>query len=733
MTKDKESDTRPLPRLLSALREASRMAAAWLFGSRGWKGLWVWIKAAALQRAGLFDPAWYLETYPDVKEAGVDPAEHYVRHGLKEGRLPMAPDMRGNAVRPNVVLLVHYLKWSVHYLKWGLRHLKSTKEEDGIKNTAPIAIGRSIDNLPALSALARHRSVTLLSPWHVAAVRSVRNLSEIGPLPAVTISVVLYNSAKWLPTFLESILRSTYPLRSIDLIFVDHGSTDETFKSLQEFSDQHSGLFRNVAVLTRKNDGYGSGNDAAIRMSNTEFVLVTNVDVEFHPNMLAILVQVALIDESRIACWEPMQVPFEHPKFYDPVTLQTNWCSHACILFRRQAYLEAGGYETRLFMYGEDVELSYRFRALGCLLRYVPFARIRHHIRLDDKAVRPLQLSGSLAANVLLRHRYGHDFDAEAGELLLEQLGVRSFNNETEERRTAIDCAIRTVNLYRHAFASSRLRGEAKFPFNGFDYDLVRRGALHRNETDLPDTTLPKVSIITRTMSDRCWLLREAIASVLNQTYPYIEHVVCEDRSNEAENLIKEVNRIYGTRIVYCRSDKGGRSAAGNVGLSVATGDFLLFLDDDDLLFADHIEILVQALRAAPTAAGAYSVAWTLKTDIRKATKTYTEDFPDLIQSHLKPFDRERLFVQNFAPIQAVLFKKEAYEKFGGFHEDMELLEDWNLWCRYSQLGDFIYVDKLTSLYRVPKNPADHAGRQHSLERAYDAARRRNFSDCSNP
>jgi hypothetical protein len=56
--------------------------------SRWWHQLWVKHQAAALMRAGLFDSAWYLEKYPDVKSAGVDPAEHYVRYGAREGRLP---------------------------------------------------------------------------------------------------------------------------------------------------------------------------------------------------------------------------------------------------------------------------------------------------------------------------------------------------------------------------------------------------------------------------------------------------------------------------------------------------------------------------------------------------------------------------------------------------------------------------------------------------------------------
>lgn len=43
---------------------------------------------AALRRCGLFDPEWYLATYPDIADSGVDPAEHYLRHGAAEGRDP---------------------------------------------------------------------------------------------------------------------------------------------------------------------------------------------------------------------------------------------------------------------------------------------------------------------------------------------------------------------------------------------------------------------------------------------------------------------------------------------------------------------------------------------------------------------------------------------------------------------------------------------------------------------
>jgi hypothetical protein len=91
LLKDRENEARAIRRSVAAVLEANRAAIAPWFGrSRWWDRLWVKRQAVALTRAGLFDPAWYLEKYPDVKKAGIDPAEHYVRHGAGEGRLPRA-------------------------------------------------------------------------------------------------------------------------------------------------------------------------------------------------------------------------------------------------------------------------------------------------------------------------------------------------------------------------------------------------------------------------------------------------------------------------------------------------------------------------------------------------------------------------------------------------------------------------------------------------------------------
>ncbi len=69
-----------------------------------------------------------------------------------------------------------------------------------------------------------------------------------------------------------------------------------------------------------------------------------------------------------------------------------------------------------------------------------------------------------------------------------------------------------------------------------------------------------------------------------------------------------------------------------------------------------------------------------------------------------------------------IIVTKSLYQRFGGFAEDMEQLEDWNLWTRYTMFDDFVQLRKLTSKYRVPADVVVVADRQQKLDFAYKDA-----------
>ncbi len=166
-----------------------------------------------------------------------------------------------------------------------------------------------------------------------------------------------------------------------------------------------------------------------------------------------------------------------------------------------------------------------------------------------------------------------------------------------------------------------------------------------------------------------------------------------------------------------------GRARAGNLALAAARGEWLNFLDDDDVLFADHVEVLLDAVRERGLK-GAYGLSWETHTHVIDGTSGRLAEIAHITQ-HRQPFDRLTLWHHNYLPIQAVLFHRSLYETYGGFAEDMDQLEDWNLWTRYSLEHEFVLVEKTTSKYRVPAGAKEAAGRQELLDLAYrDAVER---------
>ncbi|NRA99188.1 MAG: glycosyltransferase family 2 protein [Rhodobacteraceae bacterium] len=567
----------------------------------------------------------------------------------------------------------------------------------------------------------RSRRGVLGAEWHKAFVAALQDTGR-DIYPEITVSLVTYNSEKWLDGFFASLLAQAYPLDKINLIVVDNGSTDGTLDALASWLDGNKARFASADLVRQSNVGFGMGHDVALRQSTDAYVLVTNVDLVLPQDALTTLVRAAEADREDVASWEMRQSPYEHPKYYDPVTLETSWSSHACILIRRSAYIDVGGYEERIFMYGEDVELSYRFRGAGYVTRYVPQAAVTHFVDFEDAGERPSQFAGSVAANVLLRHRYGDAATVADGMQNLSNLVATTQN---AQRCAALETAQTQIAKDAGHFASTKLPTvPAHFPFNGFDYDVTRQGhAVVLDNAEIVDP--PLVSVITRTHGPNTRLLEEALLSVGHQTYSNIEHIIVEDRTDYAEATVKRAQYLARPSLRYLKSGGAGRSAAGNAGLAAATGTYALFLDNDDLLFADHIEILVRSLLNTANAPAAYALSWEVPTFYDQGGN-YREAAPVSKLGQSRKFSAKALQKQNFLPIQSVLFKRELFNRFGGFDEDIDFLEDWNLWYRYAQAGDFLHVAKTTSMYRVPGDQVFRAARESGMEDARAQVRRAN-------
>ena len=524
------------------------------------------------------------------------------------------------------------------------------------------------------------------------------SLPDPSSLPLLDISVVTFNSARWVDGFVASLLGQRYPPDKIRLIVVDHGSTDDTAGRLEDAARRHGAGLRGFEIHRRPNRGFGAGHNFALRRSETPLALVSNVDIEFEPDALVRAVAQAQTDAADVVSWEFRQKPYEHPRYYDPVTLETQCSSHACVLLRRSAVAEVGGYDERIFMYGEDIELSFRLRDRGYRLAYSPGAVVWHYWYDPADPVKPLQFFGSRLADAYIRLRYGSAADIRAIPDRFARLWRETAWMPARQALFARTAASLLANA--PFFLFRRRRSRIPFPFSGDQYALEREGAFCacRKEADGAGALL--VSVIVRTARGRRPWLQECLATILNQTYPHIEIALVEAGSMTLEEEAARWRAASAAPVVYDATADPSPAAAANRGLALASGRLLMIVDDGALLFADHVESLVSELGAHPDSRAACAFAW------RAAAKRAAEGECFVETAHAKPpgcrppFDPSAFGGEGPFPNQAVLFRRELYEALGGLNPAAGAACDVEFWTRCREAGDFAFVEKTTSITR---------------------------------
>jgi GT2 family glycosyltransferase len=536
----------------------------------------------------------------------------------------------------------------------------------------------------------------------------------------VDISIVTFQpDFPLLAQLLDSLSEPTAEPVARHLFIQDNSPDPEVAVKLVALAQlQPGGAFARVDVkYSGTNLGFGRAHNANAARGTAALLLVLNQDCVLEPGVLDALVESAARDPEDIAAWELRQIPYEHPKMYDPVSLDTPWASAAALLLRRKAFHAVGGFEPRIFMYGEDVDLSWRLRAKGWRVVYRPKLAVVHRTYREAGEVKPLQVFGGVATNLALRARYGGLLRTLEGLAMLtaEILAPRSFPG----RRRGLAKAGAGFLWRWPYFAWTRVAPTARFRphFSGWGYEVRRDGAFFAfaSRRDPRAAPRPLVSILIRTVDRSAWL-REALQSCANQTYENLEVVVIEDGPERSRAIVDEFQDRLAIRY-RATGERVGRARAGNIALAEARGEWLNFLDDDDLFFADHVEVLVDALERQKVA-GAYSLAWETQTEFLDKQHAHYQEILHITR-HYQRFDRLTLWHHNYLPIQAVMFNRRLFEQHGGFAEEMDQLEDWNLWTRYTLEDDFVLVEKTTSKYRVPANAHIAAERQALLDRAY--------------
>ena len=184
---------------------------------------------------------------------------------------------------------------------------------------------------------------------------------------------------------------------------------------------------------------------------------------------------------------------------------------------------------------------------------------------------------------------------------------------------------------------------------------------------------MPRVSIIIPTYNQAS-LLREAIDSVVNQTFTDFELIIVDDGS--ADETEEVVHSMTDSRLRYLKQPNKGPCAARNTGIQAATGDFVAFLDHDDLFLPEKISLQMAVIDNDPSVGLVYSLFYSIRN--RGPRKLQGQCYP--------PGSRELPESPKILP-STMLVQRLWLERIGGFDESMSVAADRDLTWRLCMAG----------------------------------------------
>jgi glycosyltransferase involved in cell wall biosynthesis len=208
--------------------------------------------------------------------------------------------------------------------------------------------------------------------------------------------------------------------------------------------------------------------------------------------------------------------------------------------------------------------------------------------------------------------------------------------------------------------------------------------------TAAPDMVAsPLVSVVIPAYNARRWLA-SAVDSVLTQTYQSVEIIVVDDGSTDGTAGF--VASRYPD-IVLLRQANRGLSAARNAGLDAARGDFVQFLDADDVLLPAKLEKQVALLQERTSLAGVYCDFQYLESDGGRTASGFDEVGDDRVL--------RSLLRRNFIVAHAPLLRTAVVRAQNGFDESLTACEDYDLWLRLAAAGHVLQgLREVLVLYR---------------------------------
>ena len=358
--------------------------------------------------------------------------------------------------------------------------------------------------------------------------------------PTVSIYIPAYNAKKTIDRAIQSALDQTY--RDFDIVVCNDGSTDGTGEHLDMMYSDHP----KIQIIHQANGGIGSASNACIRAARGLYILQLDSDDELLPDAIETLLP-EIQKDPQIGCvygrhykWNQQKDTLEEAWYYPTFTRERmlhGMIVHHPRMFRKRDWSRVGGFSETL-LNAVDYDFFQKLSEVG---------EIEFHDHLLYKYALHEQSTSISKSKVQTENTFLTMKNA------LERMGLMEWNVVKD-----------------HSYSGPRA---VKFTRSVMEIDQFE------------DQIFVSVVIITR---NRSKLLSDAIRSVLNQSYENFELLIVDDGSeDETEEVVKQFADL---RIRYLKKEASGIPKSRNIGVQMAKGEYIVIMDDDDLMMPNRIQ-----------------------------------------------------------------------------------------------------------------------------------------------
>lgn len=233
---------------------------------------------------------------------------------------------------------------------------------------------------------------------------------------------------------------------------------------------------------------------------------------------------------------------------------------------------------------------------------------------------------------------------------------------------------------------------------------------MNNSKFNTESINLPTVSVIVPTFN-RPHMLINALNSIMDQSYKNYEIIVVNDGGEDVTEII---NQIPCSNITYIsHPENRGMAAARNTALKIAKGKYIAYLDDDDIYYSNHLEILVNFLEKND-----YKVAYTDPYVVYQSNNNGLYETIDKGLIFTCDFDRDRLLYNNYITTLCIMHELSCIDRVGMFDESFNVCEDWDLWIRLARNYDFYHINKFTCEFYRRSDSSNITHKRSDMARA---------------